>query len=83
MKAPVTGMWLLKHLGLDDAVLGDLIEGYQSGRSARWFWWQALRATFAALRQHAVLTIVAVALGWLVLAFFFKFADVPAGWNLI
>jgi hypothetical protein len=78
MKAPVTGMWLLKHLGLDDAILGDLLEGYQSRRSPRWFWWQALRATVAALRQHAVLTIVAVALGWLVLAVFFKFAGVPA-----
>ena len=79
MNVPALAMWFLKRLGLDEAILGDLLEGYQSGRSARWFLWQTLRAaTFAALRQHAVLTIVAVVLGWLVLALFFKVAGVPA-----
>ncbi len=69
--------WLLKNLGVDEAVIGDLVEEYQSGRSTRWFYWQALRAIFVALRQHTVLTIVAVALGWLVLWLFFRFADAP------
>jgi hypothetical protein len=70
--------WLLHNLGVDEAVLGDLLEQREAGRSARWFWWQALRATFVALRQHAAMTIVAVALGWLVLAMFFKVAGIPA-----
>ena len=65
--------WLLKNFGVDEAVIGDLVERYQSGRSARWFWWQALRAVFAALRQHAPLTILAVICGWLVLWVSFRF----------
>jgi hypothetical protein len=69
--------WLLRNLGLDVAVLGDLIEQYQSGRSTRWFWWQALRATFVALRQHVPLTILAVICGWLVLWVCFRFLGVP------
>jgi hypothetical protein len=77
MKRPEIAMWFLKHLGLDDAVLGDLLEGYQSGRSARWFYWQALRATFAAVKHHAPLTIAAVTCGWLVLWVCFRFLGPP------
>jgi hypothetical protein len=77
MRGPAIATWFLKHLGLDDAVLGDLLERYQSGRSARWFYWQALRATFAALRQHALLTILAVICGWLVLWVCFRLLGPP------
>src|SRR5262245_37803907 len=72
-------MWVLKHLGLEDAVVGDLIEQYESGRSSRWLWRQVLIATVTLVRTHAVLTVGAAILGWIVLWGFFGFLLVPLG----
>ena len=73
MKPRAVPTWLLRNLGLDDAVVGDLVEQYQSGRSTRWVWRQALIATFVMARKHAVLTIGAVVLGWAAVWLFFGF----------
>ncbi|HEY1304392.1 MAG TPA: hypothetical protein VGF24_12615 [Vicinamibacterales bacterium] len=52
-----------------DTLLGDLSEEYEAGRSRTWFWWQvcvAIPVTFAQeVRAHIVLTIRALAIGWL------------------
>ena len=77
MKPRAVPTWFLRNLGLDDAVVGDLVEQYQSGRSTRWFWRQALIATFVMARKHAVLTISAVVLGWAAVWLFFGFVGAP------
>jgi hypothetical protein len=44
---PTIAAWLLRHLGCspnNDAVIGDLDERYQRGRSRKWYWRQVLVA---------------------------------------
>ena len=77
MKRRAVPTWFLRNLGLDDAVVGDLVEQYQSGRSTRWFCRQALIAAFVMARKHAVLTIGAGVLGWVALWLFFGFVGAP------
>lgn len=79
MKRPRLAMWLLRNLGADDAVAGDLLEQYQSGRSSRWLWRQVLLATLSVTRTQAWLTVGTVALGWAVLWLFFGVFLVPFG----
>jgi len=44
-KPPRLAAWLLKWMGAaDDPLAGDLIEEFQNGRSAAWFWRQSLWA---------------------------------------
>ena len=57
----------LQNLGVDDAVVGDLVEQYQAGRSAAWFWRQVLVAALVGARRQALVTLGAVALGWIIL----------------
>ena len=51
-----------------ESLIGDLSEEYMAGKSARWYWRQALVAIangFAgAARKHAPSLIVALAMGW-------------------
>jgi hypothetical protein len=68
---PVIPAWLLRTFGSGptiDALLGDLAEEYQRGRSATWVWVQALAAIplslAGELRAHPLLTLRAAALGW-------------------
>ena len=44
-KPPKAARWLLEHLGssrMNDALIGDLSERYQKGRTRRWYWRQVL-----------------------------------------
>src|SRR5579863_6192750 len=44
---PLIALWILEHLTppeRDEALAGDLLEEFQSGRSNGWFWRQALTA---------------------------------------
>lgn len=71
-QAPRIATALLARLGPpDDALLGDLHEEYHRGQSRAWFWRQALTAIVLTggqdVREHWVLAIRAVALGWLTL----------------
>ena len=73
MSAITMPAWLLRTFGSGpavDALLGDLHEEYQDGRSAAWFWRQALTGvavTFVAdVRAHKLLTLRAVALAWMI-----------------
>lgn len=63
--------WLLKRSGINEALSGDLIEQYRRGRSATWYWRQALIAIALRLvndiREHKVLTARTVFVGWVVL----------------
>jgi len=71
-RPPAIAAWVLKTFGsgpMIDVLLGDLSEEYEAGRSRTWFWWQvcvAIPVTFAQdVRAHIVLTIRALAIGWL------------------
>jgi hypothetical protein len=79
MRRPGLAMWLLKNLGVDDAVVGDLVEQYESGRSSQWLWRQVLMATVSISRPHGWLTLGTLALGWAVLWVFFGVLLPPLG----
>ena len=61
-------VWLFERLGLDVALIGDLLEECQRRRSAIWYWRQVLIAVWigiwAAIRDHKVLALRAVATGF-------------------
>jgi hypothetical protein len=72
---PVLAAWLLRRFapGPDvDAIAGDLLEHYQRGRSAAWYWREVFVAilvgTWCESRQHPLRLVGAVAAGWLVTA---------------
>lgn len=51
---PRLANWLLLRLGAGyhrDALLGDLLEEYELGRSRRWYWWQVLNSIAVGLRR--------------------------------
>jgi hypothetical protein len=80
---PRLASWLLQHLASSprrDSLAGDLIERYHDGHSAAWYWRQVLWAILAGVardvRDHKLLAIRAVAIGWL-LAVLFSF---PVDW---
>jgi hypothetical protein len=77
MKRPGLAIWFLKHLGLEDAFIGDLVEQRDSGRSTGWFWRQVLIAILHVARRHVALTLGTVALGWVVLWVCFGFLLLP------
>jgi hypothetical protein len=58
--------WLLTRLGVDEALIGDLIEVQKAGRSPAWLWREVAGATASALAQDALArplrTIVTVVL---------------------
>jgi hypothetical protein len=80
---PRLASWLLHHLASSpqrESLAGDLIERYHHGHSATWYWRQVLAAILAGvmrdLRDHKLLAVRAVAIGWL-LAVLFSF---PVNW---
>lgn len=50
-RPPQLAVALVERFVSDPALAGDLIEEFQRGRSARWFWWQALVAIAASSRM--------------------------------
>jgi hypothetical protein len=70
---PKVARWLLNHCGCspnNESVIGDLDERYCGGRSAVWYWRQALVAVavgfFSEVRMHKALVVKAIIKGWLV-----------------
>ena len=70
---PRLARWLLQRFGCsrnNEAVIGDLDERYCIGRSAGWYWHQALVALavgfFREVRLHKALAVKAIIKGWLV-----------------
>ena len=52
---PSIPLWILEHLTppeREDALAGDLLEEYRSGRSNGWFWRQALGAWLGAWTRY-------------------------------
>jgi hypothetical protein len=62
---------LLERLGpRDEALIGDLVEEYRSGRSSAWYWGQVLTAivigTASEVRAHKLVAVRVFAIGWIV-----------------
>jgi len=75
-RTPFFPTWLLKHLGCssdNDAVMGDLSERYQQGKTVAWYWKQTLVAVIASafneVRGHKWLTFRSVLVGWIVFSY--------------
>lgn len=73
---PRVATWLLERLGSGtqrEALLGDLAERYRRGHSIGWYRWQVAAAITAGAvqdaRDHAVLTVRAIVLWYLLAAF--------------
>jgi hypothetical protein len=67
---PRLGMLLLERLGpRNDALIGDLAEEYRRRRSAFWYWRQVITIVLIGavddLRQHWLLALRAIGIGWL------------------
>src|SRR5436190_1619087 len=67
MNPPVLATWLLERFAIQESVIGDLIEGYQKGKSSPWFWRQTLTAVAVKvaheIRDDRLLAVRAVLLG--------------------
>src|SRR5262245_12488179 len=75
---PQIGTLLLKRLGaLDDALVGDIVEEWNRGRSAVWFWRQVIVAITSTvtttIRENRLLSARAIIAGWAVLWMFHRF----------
>ena len=64
------GQWLLSRL-VDEALAGDLIEKYRSGRSGIWFARQVLIAALLGVWHHPARVVAAIVIGWAVLIGYF------------
>lgn len=72
-KPPALATWLLEHARFnttDGVIAGDLMEQFNRGRSAAWYWRQVLAAIAVGctsdVRHHSVLAIRAVVITWAV-----------------
>ena len=67
---PVLATWLLEHARFrtTDVIAGDLLEEFNRGRSAAWYWRQALVAIIVGcaseVRRHRVLAARAILITW-------------------
>ena len=67
-RPPIVATWLLQRfVRQDEALTGDMLEEYR-GRSVGWYWRQVLIAIVVAtadvLREHKVITVRTILLGW-------------------
>jgi hypothetical protein len=73
IEPPAIATWLLEHLTLgerNDALAGDLLEDFRSGRTAGWYWSQVLVAIALGWFRHALAhpSVLAFATLWSVAA---------------
>jgi hypothetical protein len=63
----------------DEALTGDLVEGYRSHRSRVWYWREVIAAivvgAFTEVRTHKFLASRAIAIGWIVGWIYFRYAS--------
>ncbi len=71
---------LLERLGpRDEALIGDLVEEYRSGRSGTWYWRQALTAiaigAATEVRTHPLVALRVLAIGWMSGWLYFRYVS--------
>ena len=71
-RLPFLASFLLERLGpADEALVGDLVEEYQTGRSRLWVWYQVVTAillhTARTLRAHRRRSTAGILCGWLIM----------------
>jgi hypothetical protein len=77
-------VWMLERFGVDESLIGDLIEQYRGGRSPGWLWRQVIVAIAASAaarvrRDRAVIAVssvvvaVAVALPYVWMSFLWHY----------
>src|SRR6266478_5687261 len=62
-KPPALATWLVEHLmprGRNEGLAGDLLEQFSHGRSAAWYWRQALAAILIGFSRELPMLVVAV-----------------------
>jgi hypothetical protein len=84
MNPPALATWLMTRFGVNEPVIGDLVERYERRPSFFWFWRQTL-GTIAAcgfrdVRRHKLLTFRAVLLGTLAVWAFSWLIGPPSLW---
>ena len=76
MNPPRLATWLLRRCGpANDALLGDLLEEYREGRSARWYWRQVVIAMFVGRSRYLprlIISALAFVVGVLVATTFIE-----------
>jgi hypothetical protein len=70
-------MRLLQRFGVDDALIGDLVEQRQAGRSRVWLWWQLLVAVLAVVARDIAMQPIRFAIG-LLLAGLLRYVTIGA-----
>jgi hypothetical protein len=53
MRPPALASWLLDRFGVNDSIIGDMVESYEHGRSRGWLCRQVTVALFVTLVRHA------------------------------
>jgi len=79
---PIVATWVLTRFGNGNEVLaGDLVEEYQRGRTAGWYWRQVLVAILVGcgheIRTQKLLTMRAVITGWAALILYGYLISLP------
>jgi hypothetical protein len=79
---PIVATWVLTRFGNGNEVLaGDLVEEYQRGRTAAWYWRQVLVAILVGcgheIRTQKLLTMRAVITGWAALILYGHLIGLP------
>jgi hypothetical protein len=88
-RPPLIAAWILDRFGSDpetEAIAGDLVERYRQRRSRLWYWREVtvaiLRGIWSEFRQHTLLVLIAIAMGW-ILAFVWHWLLTPFQYSLI
>jgi hypothetical protein len=81
-RPPIVATWVLTRFGNGNEVLaGDLVEEYQRGRTAAWYWRQVLVAILVGcgheIRTKKLLTMRAVIIGWAALILYGHLIGLP------
>jgi hypothetical protein len=81
---PRLAAWLLRRLGSagrNQSLMGDLVEQFTNGRSASWYWRQAVNAMFTDatqdVREHKLLALRAIGIGIASMWVFWALASIP------
>jgi len=78
---PTVATWLMKRIGTNEALIGDLVEEYHRRQSRTWYWRQTLAAilmgSYRDVRSNKLLAFRALLVGWALSWVFFRIVFFP------